>query len=128
MDSNLPNNENNNAAPAPVSLAPEVASRVKRKTSKTPVLLATLFGVLAVAGVGFGVFEYMELNKKNDEIKSLKADIASIKDSIGDKKDTKPDDRKNNNEEDIFENEEENLEQPNAEIAQNNADAILALH
>ncbi len=103
MDSNLPNNKNDNAASAPVSLVPEVASQVKRKTSKTPVLFATLFGVLAVAGIGFGVFEYMELNKKNDEIKSLKADIASIKDSIGDKKDTKPDDRKKNNDENIFE-------------------------
>ena len=107
MDSNLPNNETINA---PVDVAPAV----KKKGSKAPVLVATLFGVLAVAGIGFGVYSFLDSNKKGSEISDLKAEIASLKASqkgtVEDKKPTVEPDA------DIFEEKDEDVRSVVAEL------------
>ena len=100
MDSNLPNNQNINT---PVDAAPAV----KRQKSKAPILAATLCGVLAVAGIGFGVYAFLDSNKKGSEIADLKAEIASLKVSTKDSTDDKTADKTTDEpadepEEDIF--------------------------
>lgn len=99
MDSNLSNNgfnntniNNSNLNNNPVNVAPAV-----KKTSKAPLFASVLFGVLAVAGVGFGVFEYLENNKNSSEIKDLKAEIANLKGFKSEKTNVKPTDLNSGN-------------------------------
>lgn len=71
MDSN--NNSNSQAAP----VAPVVINNNSSKGSKGLLAGTLLFGALAIAGVGFGIYSYLDSNKKSGEIADLKAKISN---------------------------------------------------
>lgn len=48
------------------------------KKSKGPVLGMALLAILALAGIGFGIYMFMDSSKKADEIKDLKNQIAQL--------------------------------------------------
>lgn len=48
------------------------------KKSKGPVLGMALLAILALAGIGFGIYMFMDSNKKADEIKDLKSKISTL--------------------------------------------------
>jgi len=48
------------------------------KKSKGPIYGMILLAILAVAGIGFGIYEFMDSNKKADEIKDLKNQISNL--------------------------------------------------
>ncbi len=87
--------DSNNIQPQGEVVAPVV---VKNKKSKGLIDGITILGALAVAGLAFGAYSFIGLQKKNDEIADLKDQINSItvRDDVEDgdvkNKDTKNDD------------------------------------
>ena len=61
---------------------PEPATNPKPKSSKLPWTCATLMTILALAGIGFGVYTFMDSNNKSDTISSLETKVKALNETI----------------------------------------------
>ena len=57
------------------------------KSNNTSRIIAIIMTILAIAGIGFGVYSFMDSNNKSEQIKSLESNIGTLKKTIEEKED-----------------------------------------
>jgi uncharacterized protein HemX len=69
-------NQNQDATPS------VVVDKPKNKNSKGLIALVIIFALLAIGGIGFGIYEIMDANNKSSEISSLKTQVGDKDEKI----------------------------------------------